>query len=109
LEQKWKAILRDAHDNESEAQTIESAVYDLKAVNPNRVTETDRRTPAELLETIATQGREADAALSRLCSLIAITSPNSQPSEQAKPNHRRISTSQCPIAKSVETSEAHAK
>jgi hypothetical protein len=46
-------------------------VYDLKAVNPNRVTETDRRTPLELLETIATQGREADAALTRLRSLVA--------------------------------------
>jgi len=66
LEQKWKAILRDARDNESEAQTIEAAVYDLKAVNPNRVTETDHRTPADLLDTIAAQGRKADAAIERL-------------------------------------------
>lgn len=71
LEQKWKTILRDARDNESEAQSIENAVYDLKAVNPNRVTETDTRTPAELLDTIAAQGRGADAALDRLRAIIA--------------------------------------
>ena len=37
-----------------EAQTIEDAIYDLKAVNPNRITKTDRRTPSELLDIIAT-------------------------------------------------------
>ncbi len=70
LDQKWKGLLRDARDSQSEAQTIEDSVYDLKAVNPNRVTETDRRTPAELLNVIATQGREADAALKRLQKLL---------------------------------------
>ena len=70
LDQKWKAILRHARDAQSEALTIEDAIYDLKAVNPNRVTETDRRTPTELLDIIATQGQEADAALSRLRTLI---------------------------------------
>jgi len=70
LDQKWKAILREARDSQSEAQTIEDSVYDLKAVNPNRVTETDSRTPSELLAVIATQGAEADAALTRLQKLL---------------------------------------
>ena len=71
LEQKWKTLLREARDNHSEATTIENAVYDLKAVNPNRVTETDTRTPAELLDTIAAQGRTADDALSKLRHLLS--------------------------------------
>ncbi len=70
LEQKWKAILRQARATQSEAQTIEDAIYDLKAVNPNRVIETDQRSPAELLDTIAAQGLEADAALTRLRKLL---------------------------------------
>lgn len=70
LEQTWKAILRQSRDSQSEAQTIEDAIYDLKAVNPNRVTETDQRTPGELLDIIAIQGQEADAALTRLRKLL---------------------------------------
>ena len=34
---------------------------DLKAVNPNRRTEVDRRTPAELLDLIDAKGREVAA------------------------------------------------
>jgi hypothetical protein len=45
-------------------------VYDLKAVNPNRVSEEDTRTPAQLLDFIAEKGCEADAALARLRRLV---------------------------------------
>lgn len=71
LEEKWKAVLREARDNESKAQTIEDAVYDLKAVNPNKTDDSDKRTPAQLLDVIEEKGREADAALARLRVLIS--------------------------------------
>ena len=71
LEDKWKSVLRDARENESKAQTIEDVVYDLKAVNPNKIDDSDKRTPSQLLEVIETKGRDADAALTRLRSLIA--------------------------------------
>jgi hypothetical protein len=40
-------------------------------VNPNRVSQEDKRTPQELLAFIADKGREADAALGRLGKLVA--------------------------------------
>ena len=39
-------------------------------MNPNRKSEEDTRTPAELLDFIAAKGHEADAALSRLRDLV---------------------------------------
>ena len=70
LENKWKSVLREARENESKAQTIEDAVYDLKAVNPNKTDDSDKRTPTQLLEVIEAKGHEADAALARLQALI---------------------------------------
>jgi type I restriction enzyme M protein len=55
------------------AGDIENAVYDLKAVNPHRVVEADRRTPAELLALIELKGKEVAEALSKLRQL---TNPN---------------------------------
>lgn len=46
-----------------------NAVYDLKAVNPNRKAEVDTRTPAELMDLIAEKGREIEAALKELRTL----------------------------------------
>ena len=71
LEEQWKAVLREARDNDSKAQTIEDAVYDLKAVNPNKVDTSDKRTPTQLLEVIKSKGEDADAALARLRAMIA--------------------------------------
>ena len=67
------ASLRDERMSEAnleEVMAIENAVYDLKAVNPNRVNTEDLRTPLELLAAIAEKGREADAALDCLRRLI---------------------------------------
>jgi len=69
LEEKWKAVDREARETLAKAETIENAAYDLKAVNPNRVTKEDKRTPAQLLEFIAAKGQEADAALKALLAL----------------------------------------
>jgi type I restriction enzyme M protein len=71
LEEKWKAIDREARETLAKAVTIEDAAYDLKAVNPNRVTKEDKRTPAQLLDFIAAKGLEADATLSKLRTLIS--------------------------------------
>jgi len=74
LEGQWKGTLRDARDAQAKAEGIEEAVYDLKAVNPNRSNNEDTRTPAELLDIIDAKGREADAALSRLRQLLPLRS-----------------------------------
>jgi len=61
---------RQAREAIGKAQTIEDAVYDLKAVNPCEKKVGDTRTPAQLLEAIAEKGREVDAALERLRALL---------------------------------------
>lgn len=70
LEEKWKAVEREARESLAKGDSIENAAYDLKAVNPNRVTKEDKRTPDQLLEFIAAKGLEADAALKSLRGLI---------------------------------------
>jgi hypothetical protein len=62
--------LRDAREAEAKATAIENAVYDLKAVNPNRVVEEDRRSPLEIIKAIEEKGKEADFALSKLNALL---------------------------------------
>ena len=54
----------------AKGEAIEDAAYDLKAVNPNRGSEEDPRTPTQLLDFIAAKGVEADAALGRLRALV---------------------------------------
>ncbi len=70
LEEERKAVERTARESRTKAEAIEDAVYDLKAVNPNRASEEDTRTPAQLLDFIEAKGHEADAALGRLRSLL---------------------------------------
>ena len=49
-----------------EAKEIEDAVYDLKAVNPNKKPDIDSRTPEDLLDIIEAKGREIAEALAVL-------------------------------------------
>jgi type I restriction enzyme M protein len=70
LEEKWKAVEREARESQAKGDAIENAAYDLKAVNPNRVTNEDKRTPQELLDFITTKGQEADTALIKLRQLV---------------------------------------
>lgn len=70
LEEQWKAVCREARESDAKAEAIENAAYDLKAVNPNRKSDEDKRTPAELLAYIGDQGKDADAALGRLRELL---------------------------------------
>lgn len=46
-----------------------SAVYDLKAVNPNRKADVDDRTPAQLIELLGLKGHEVAAVLAALRAL----------------------------------------
>ncbi len=68
-EQRTKDLAKEARELKSRADAIEDAVYDLKAVNPNKQVEEDTRTPKELLDTIEEKGREVAEALATLRSL----------------------------------------
>lgn len=71
LEENWKSVDREAREAQAKGDDFENAAYDLKAVNPNRVTQEDKRTPTQLLDFITARGQEADAALNSLRGLIA--------------------------------------
>lgn len=63
------AAVRAAREAAAKAQAIEDAVYDLKAVNPNKKANVDTRTPTELLDLIEAKGRDVAAALAVLRTL----------------------------------------
>ena len=65
-EAKVAETTRGARDVAAKAKEIEDAVYDLKAVNPNRKPVVDDRTPEELLSIIEAKGREVAEALASL-------------------------------------------
>jgi type I restriction enzyme M protein len=69
LEVSIKTLEGETRDLRSKAQSIDDAVYDLKAVNPNAKTEVDDRTPADLLEIIEAKGLEVVRALAELRAL----------------------------------------
>jgi type I restriction enzyme M protein len=59
-------LTRESRTLAAKAKEIEDAVYDLKAVNPNKKADTDDRTPEDLLDIIETKGREIAEALAIL-------------------------------------------
>ena len=65
-EAKVKALTRESKSLANKAKEIENAVYDLKAVNPNKKPVIDTRTPEELLGIIEAKGREVADALAVL-------------------------------------------
>ena len=52
-------------------EELEARKLDLKAVNPNRTSNEDARTPEELLDIIESKGREIDAAIAELRASLA--------------------------------------
>lgn len=68
---KVSELTREARIFSGKANEIESAVYDLKAVNPNKKPMIDTRTPEELLDIIAAKGIEINEALATLRSKTA--------------------------------------
>jgi len=63
---KVKDLTRESRDLAAKAKEIEDAVYDLKAVNPNKKSVVDTRTPEELMDIIEAKGKEVAAALAVL-------------------------------------------
>lgn len=59
-------LLKEAREAAGRAESIENAVYDLKAVNPHRKSEVETRTPAHLLEQIEAKGKEIAEAIAQL-------------------------------------------
>ena len=66
VEAKINALMLQAREAAAKAKAIEDAVYDLKAVNPNRKADVDERTPEQLLDIIEAKGKEIAAALAVL-------------------------------------------
>lgn len=66
VESRLAVSNKEARDAAARAEVIENAVYDLKAVNPNRKANTDRRTPDQLLDLIEAKGREIAEALAAM-------------------------------------------
>lgn len=79
LASRLKETVREAREADAKASRIENAVYDLKAVNPHRVVEEDKRTPLEILQAIEERGQEATAALARLHALLASDNSSTPP------------------------------
>jgi type I restriction enzyme M protein len=61
-----KTLIKEVNTFKAKATEIESAVYDLKAVNPNKKQVIDERTPNELLDIIDAKGKEISEALAFL-------------------------------------------
>lgn len=59
-------MTREKNRLDAKAKEIEDAVYDLKAVNPNKKPVVDTRTPEELIDIIEEKGREVAEALAAL-------------------------------------------
>jgi type I restriction enzyme M protein len=62
---------KEARALEAQAALVDEAVFDLKAVNPNAVITLDKRTPAEIIQSIQDKGRVVSEALARLSALIS--------------------------------------
>ena len=69
LEQQIRELAKEAREQQTRAEAIEDAVYDLKAVNPNKQVEEDARTPTELLDIIEQKGQEVAKSLATLRAL----------------------------------------
>jgi type I restriction enzyme M protein len=65
-EAKVKELTRESRELAAKAKEIEDAVYDLKAVNPNKKQNVDTRTPEDLMNIIEAKGKEIADALAAL-------------------------------------------
>jgi type I restriction enzyme M protein len=69
VEAESAALAKQSREAANKADQIENAVFDLKAVNPNRKAEVDTRTPADLMDLIEAKGREVAEAIAALRAL----------------------------------------
>ena len=63
---KIAGLEAQARENRVKAESIENAIYDIKAVNPNAQDLSDKRTPKELLTFINDKSKEVETALAKL-------------------------------------------
>jgi type I restriction enzyme M protein len=66
LETRIRGLEKTAREARAKAESIEAAVFDLKAVNPNVLIKTDTRTPDEVIRSIKDQGAIVATALEAL-------------------------------------------
>ncbi|MBE2201567.1 MAG: N-6 DNA methylase [Anaerolinea sp.] len=59
-------LRKEARQAKAKGEAVETAVYDLKAVNPNNQVKEDTRTPEDLITIIEAKGREVAVALALL-------------------------------------------
>ena len=65
-EARFRELTRESRDLAAKAKELEDAVYDLKAVNPNKKPDIDTGTPEELMNMIEEKGKEIAEALAAL-------------------------------------------
>lgn len=70
LEENIREQEKIAREAEAKAASIDAAVFDLKAVNPNVVARVDMRTSEQIIENIEVQGQIVDSALKKLKALL---------------------------------------
>jgi type I restriction enzyme M protein len=70
LARKAEELERAARAALAEADALDAAVFDLRAVNPNAVVRIDTRTPEEVIQSIASQGEIVAQALRTLTTLL---------------------------------------
>lgn len=70
LETQIREKEKAARELRGQADAIDAAVFDLKAVNPNAIAKVDERTPEQIVANIEAQGVIVAQALSRLSALI---------------------------------------
>lgn len=66
---KIATVEAEAKENKAKAESIENAIYDIKAVNPNAQDLSDKRTPRELIDFINDKSKEVETALARLAEI----------------------------------------
>lgn len=66
IEASISALEKEINELKAKAKTIRDVIYDLKAVNPNIKEIIDNRTPADLIDFIASQGQEVAKLLNQL-------------------------------------------
>lgn len=69
LQTKIAELEVQTRENRAKAETIENAIYDIKAVNPNAKDISDKRTPKELLAFIAEKSLEVESVLAKLAQI----------------------------------------
>jgi type I restriction enzyme M protein len=69
LQTKIVDLETEARENRAKAESIESVIYDIKAVNPNAQDLSDKRTPSELIAFINDKSKEVETALAKLAAI----------------------------------------